>query len=300
MKRATPLKQTSRNLVVVRAGDGSLHQGWLNGSERPDFDLIVSYFGDDPDAFRTPDENRVDQKGGYWDGVYKLFGKHPELVDRYEYFLLADDDLEMQAQDINTVFRIAREHRLRVCQPSLTLDSHYSWPETLNQPRFKLRYCLAVEVMAPCLDRELLQRCLPLFADTMSGYAMDSMWARLLEPVNKSAAIIDVVQIRHTREVGKVLAGVGLAAGRDRFDEARQMLHRFGLDEAPVNVCYAAIDRSDRELADPDEIHRIMARHLGANFFRLKKRLRTVFRHIRRLSRQSREFAGVTPLKQLH
>jgi hypothetical protein len=99
MKRANPLKQTSRNLVVVRAGDGSLHQGWLNGSERPDFDLIVSYFGDDPDAFRTPDENRVDQKGGYWDGVYKLFGKHPELVDRYEYFLLADDDLEMQAQE---------------------------------------------------------------------------------------------------------------------------------------------------------------------------------------------------------
>ncbi len=260
----------------------------------------MSYFGDDPEAFRTPDENRVDQKGGYWDGVYKLFSKHPELVDRYEYFLLADDDLEMQAQDINAVFRIAREYRLRVCQPSLTPDSHYSWPETLHQPHFKLRYCLAVEVMAPCLDRELLKRCLPLFADTMSGYAMDSMWTRLLEPVHKSAAVIDLVQIRHTREVGKVLAGVGLAAGRDRFDEARQMLQRFGLDETPVNVCYAAIDRFDRELSDPDEIHRIMARHLWANFFRLKRRWKRLFRQIRRLSRRSRGFAGVTPLKQLY
>ena len=53
-----------RNLVVVRAGDSSLHPGWLAGPGERNFDLVVSYFGDDPAKFKAPDVARVDQKGG--------------------------------------------------------------------------------------------------------------------------------------------------------------------------------------------------------------------------------------------
>src|SRR2546423_553078 len=44
-----------RNLVIVRAGDTSLHENWLAGPVDRNWDLIVSYYGDDPERFRAPD-----------------------------------------------------------------------------------------------------------------------------------------------------------------------------------------------------------------------------------------------------
>jgi hypothetical protein len=114
-----------RSLVVVRAGDRSLHRGWLTGPERPEFDLIVSYYGDDPAAYRESGENRVDHRGAFWHGIDALFRQRPELLSRYEHFLLADDDIEADAVAINRIFRIARDHGLHVCQPSLSLDSYF-------------------------------------------------------------------------------------------------------------------------------------------------------------------------------
>ena len=74
-----------RNLVVVRAGDTSLHPGWGAGEAGCGFDLFVSYFGDDPAAYRAPCENRCDQKGGKWDGIHALFAKRPDLLQLYDY-----------------------------------------------------------------------------------------------------------------------------------------------------------------------------------------------------------------------
>jgi hypothetical protein len=43
---------TRRNLVAVRAGDKSLHPHWLIGDGGRNWDLVVSYFGDDPGLYR--------------------------------------------------------------------------------------------------------------------------------------------------------------------------------------------------------------------------------------------------------
>jgi hypothetical protein len=88
------LMATRRNLIIVRGGDNSLHRRW--GADDPgcEFDLIVSYYGSDPLAFRRPYENRVDYKGGKWDGIHALFSRLLELLDRYQYIWIPDDDLE--------------------------------------------------------------------------------------------------------------------------------------------------------------------------------------------------------------
>jgi hypothetical protein len=46
---------TKQHLVVVRAGDNSLHPHWLAGDGDRTWDLVVSYFGDDPDIFKVDD-----------------------------------------------------------------------------------------------------------------------------------------------------------------------------------------------------------------------------------------------------
>ena len=65
------------NLAIVRAGDGSLHTQWLNRSgEERNWDLIVSYWGDDPKAYRGGDWLRVDCKGLKFQAVDELIHTH--------------------------------------------------------------------------------------------------------------------------------------------------------------------------------------------------------------------------------
>ncbi len=44
-----------KNLVIVAAGDASLHEGWLAGAGERSWDLIVNYFGEDPQRYRRDD-----------------------------------------------------------------------------------------------------------------------------------------------------------------------------------------------------------------------------------------------------
>ncbi len=121
-----------QNLVVVRAGDASLHRGWGASEPGCGFDLIVSYFGNDPDAFREPWEQRTDFAGGKWDGIHHLFASCPELLRRYEYFWFPDDDIEADRSTIEGIFVAMRRLDLAVSQPALSLDSYFSFLPFLN------------------------------------------------------------------------------------------------------------------------------------------------------------------------
>ena len=287
-----------RSLVVVRAGDRSLHPGWLAGPEPPQFDLIVSYFGDDPDRCRTPAEQRVDRKGTFWDGIHALFQDRPELLGRYDHFLLPDDDIEADAASINEVFRTAREHDLHLCQPSLSLDSYFSWLETLNQPAFTLRYTTLVEVMVPCLSRALLERCLPLFPLAGSGFGVDQVWAHLLGPTERSTAIIDRVQVRHTRPVGLVLAAALRRAGHDSGRERDDVLGAFGLNRPPRAVCHSAIARDGSFVSSPPAVNRAMRRHLLRNARDLRCRRRYLLRGLARMQVGAIRYRPIQPLRE--
>ena len=59
---------TPRCLVIVRAGDQSLHPQWTSDPSSRNWDLIVSYFGNDPARFRGAGENRIDDKGQKYHG----------------------------------------------------------------------------------------------------------------------------------------------------------------------------------------------------------------------------------------
>jgi len=154
-----------RRLVVVRAGDSSLHPTWLQGPDSPEFDLVVSYYGDDAARYRSQVENRIDRKGGKWDGLAALFASRPDLLDAYDYFWLPDDDIAADTRTINGIFDAMAANALELAQPSLTLDSYYTYITYLRCRGFALRYSTAIEIMAPCLSSGLLRRVLPLVAN---------------------------------------------------------------------------------------------------------------------------------------
>jgi hypothetical protein len=238
-------KTAPRNLVVVRAGDSSLHPTWLGGPEQPAFDLIVSYFGDDPDRFRSPIEARVDQKGGKWDGLAALFVARPELLDRYDFIWLPDDDIAADTRTVNGIFDAMSRCDLALAQPGLTSDSYYTYIGYLRSRSFTLRYSNAIEIMAPCVRSDLLRRAIPLVMNSPSGWGLDAVWTRLDDDNRRKSAILDQWPVRHTRPLGKALAAAIAKQGGSPWDDLSEMRRRFGMTRL-YPLIYEAVDARGR------------------------------------------------------
>ena len=217
-----------RNLVIVRAGEQTLHRTWLeNGSQR-DWDLIVSWYGTIPYE-KVGDERIITVSGGKWDGIYKTIEAIPNLLEKYDYIWLPDDDIATDCQTINRIFGLMYQNKLNVGQPSLSWDSYFSHFITLNVPGLHLRFTNMVETMVPCFESKTLKKILPLFEDTMTGFGLDWIWTRLENDNHRKAAIFDCITVHHTRPVGVFLFSRAVNSGRDPILELRNITIRFGL-----------------------------------------------------------------------
>lgn len=234
-----------RFVVIVRAGETSLHAGWLRGGER-NWDLVVSWYGD---GLYEPvgDERVLVQKGAKWDVLAQHYAADPNLLEAYDYHLLIDDDIATDSETISRLFVLTEQHRLEIGQPALTPDSYFSHMLTLQAPSFLLRYSNFVEVMAPCLSRAALKRILPWVADTPTGDGMDYVWCRLEADNQNRCAIIDEVSVRHTRPVGRFLKVRAEEVGLDPVAIRDALPARYGVDSKRHEFrCYAGLSRDGR------------------------------------------------------
>ncbi len=189
-----------KNLVIVRAGDNSLHEGWLEGKRN--WDIIVSCYGKNPEKWQRDDIKHIIYRGGKGDGLYDAFQKVPDLLDKYDYIMMADDDFKMAAHDINRVFDIMREYDLQIAQPSFSYQSRALYFPEFHNPRFKIRFSNFVEAITVCLSANIWRQILPLYQDNPIGWFIDNFWARLADDPARQVAFIDEVQITHTRPFG--------------------------------------------------------------------------------------------------
>jgi hypothetical protein len=220
------MTRAPNNLVVVRCGDHSLHDEWLGASRN--WDLAVSYFGAD-ESKRFASADYVHRfKGGKWDGLFAFFSEHPECLEKYDYVWLPDDDIKTTCADISTMFACMTENKFELAQPSLSGESFLSHLISLRNPIFEYRNVNLVEIMVPILDRRLMKQVLPLFKSTKSGFGFDFVWNRFTNDPLRRVAIIDKVQVTHTRPVGGPLHQL-IAAGKEtREQEQERFLAGYG------------------------------------------------------------------------
>jgi hypothetical protein len=250
-----PFRQTTggsymakrQNLVIVRAGNSSLHEGWLNGDEERNWDLIVNYFGDDPQRYRRDDVRRIDSKGPKWPALHDLIRELGDDVHAYERVWLPDDDLRTTKFDINLFFKIFETCRLALAQPALTSDSHLGHLITLRNRSFNIRFTNFVEIMAPCFDRATLKQLLPSFKENLSGWGLDFYWpTQIADPTR--IGIVDAVTVCHTRPVGgpnyQHLAAGGTTAEREMWS----LFDKYGITPASTTI-RGAIDKKGRPLS---------------------------------------------------
>jgi len=219
------------NLIILRAGNKSLHPEWFKCSAAQEFDLVLSYFGDDePPTVGNPLVHRV--KGSKWEGIVSTLDFLGDRIDAYRYLWLPDDDLLLTVDDINRFFRACKQRNLDLAQPSLTWDSYYSHAVTLNNSALLYRSTNFVEIMAPCLKIPILKQVRPTLAENASGWGLDYLWPKIINN-QQSIGIVDEVMMRHTRPVGS--AGHGIKASADKkaavpHADTHQLISKYNLD----------------------------------------------------------------------
>ncbi len=219
-----PVRWGRRNLVVLRAGDQSLHPLWLEtmGGVERNWDLCLSYYGDHPELWRGQAEYLIPQKGSKFGGLAALIGSQ-EFLWEYEYIWFPDDDLLIAGADINRLFALARRFGLSLAQPSLAPGCFVNHRITEQQPRSLLRFTSFVEIMAPLFAREALAVVAPSFGFNQSGYGLDHLWPALLGSKSSRVAVLDAIAMVHTRPMGANYDVEGASS------EGWAVLDRFGL-----------------------------------------------------------------------
>lgn len=191
----------SRNLIIAVVGDKSIHQNWSSLRYLRDFDLMIVYFGDEPNKYRKECQYYLQDKGHKWALTQKAVLSLGEKINQYDSIWCPDEDIKMGTHDINRLFRLFYDWGLNLAQPSLGKGSYWSFGITLQDEKYTLRYTNFVEIMAPIFSREAMLRLLPTFTESVSGWGLDWIWPKILN--YRGVAIIDDVAMYHTRPVAQ-------------------------------------------------------------------------------------------------
>lgn len=194
-------KAKQKNLVIVRAGDNSLHTLWLNDRAQSNFDIFVSYFGDVPGKYKEGAEYYEQSKGLKWPILSRLLREYPEVFEAYEAYWFADDDLLTDAKTVSAMFDLFHEYDLWLAQPALGNGSYLTYPDTAQSADLILRFVGFIEIMGPIFNRNILSTLGFTFSMSGSGWGLDFLWPHLLNNPHNRIAILDKTPVIHTRPI---------------------------------------------------------------------------------------------------
>jgi hypothetical protein len=248
----------TRNLVISPVGDQSKHRAWLAGAVPPDFDLFLIYFGDGPDRYAADAHHYARRKGFKWELMHYALTEHAEIVARYDRIWCPDDDIICTAEDVNRLFALFAEYRLRLAQPAIA-KGEFSYKTLVRRAGNVLRYTPYVEIMCPLFTREALVKVSDTFTLNRSGWGIDWIWPRCFAP--GEMAIIDQVGIHHSGTLGKgesyqKLAKLGIDPERD-FQEA---LARYGGIDRGLHRAFCRGEIELEAIPDPADRRSRLAR----------------------------------------
>lgn len=213
-----------RNLIVMRAGDSSLHPTWLKAEtgER-NWDLHISYFADRwPHPYGAlPDGVTVSlEKGAKAIGLQTCFDNHPGLTDGYQSVMVADDDIQLTRGTWSEMFDIFEQSGAVLGQASLDPRSFYSHDVTINRRGLLYRETNFVEIMSPVFEGNFLQQFLTKFTVSKTSWGLDMIMSHRAGQSGGKIVIIDQIMMLHTRAVGALTGNYEGVDVRKDFHEA--------------------------------------------------------------------------------
>jgi len=265
----------TKYLLIVRAGDDSLHPNWLNPPGERLWDLHISYFGkrENPFGALRAGVSFSREVGPKFIGLADCFDKHPEFLDRYNYIGLADDDLDADSNCWNTAFSTLDRLGAALGQPSLDWGSFYYHDIVLRRPQFEYRVTDFVEMMAPLVRTDFLREIIPTFRYNQCSIGLDHLWRMKANKEGKLLVIVDSCSMLHTRrmEGGTQYKVAQRACGKTKDQELRELIEKYDITDLKGHTL-----RGVRHDGSRSEDHESLNQPLPAPREAQKRRLRWI------------------------
>jgi hypothetical protein len=191
-----------RCLIVVRAGDNSVHESWL-GDDQPGhsrgFDLAVDYYGRTTGRWEARAEHYSAQPGPKWPCVADWLDRNWSWASSYDYVAIPDDDLSADAEVWRGMFAAMRRYGLDLAQPSFAAESNWCHPITRQHPGAGVRLTNFIENGLVVFSRRALEWCAATMRLGSSGVGTDYAWAAIVRAGGGRVGIVDAVAVGHIR-----------------------------------------------------------------------------------------------------
>jgi hypothetical protein len=265
---------SAQYLLIVRAGDNSLHPRWLEPATPRLWDLHISYFGKRECPYPLGEGVSFSREvGPKFIGLADCLDKHAEYFDRYRYIGLADDDLDADVNCWNTAFSTLDRLGSVLGQPSLDWRSFYWHDVVLRRPQFEYRVTDFVEMMAPLVRTDFLREIAPTFRYNQSSIGLDHLWRTKASGEDKLLTIVDSCSMFHTRrlEGGTQYKAAQLASGKTKDQELSELIEKYNITDVNGHTLYGVRPDGTR-----DEDREALNRRLEEPRRAQKRRLRWI------------------------
>jgi hypothetical protein len=183
-------------LIISVVGESSLHHNWISNNRK--YDIALIHYDDSEIDFSNV-EYYSKIKGQKYKIIKKFIENNLDIFGKYNYIWLPDNDIEISVDDINKLFQISSENDLYLSQPSM---SGYISHEITSKKGDSIRYTNFVEVLAPLFKNYILLKLYNTFDENESSWGYDYLWPFLLGYPENKIAILDQINMIHTKPVG--------------------------------------------------------------------------------------------------
>lgn len=165
-------------VVFTSCGDrSSSHELWTD--DQRNFDIVAVYYGDQDEMYNTYSDKFdvvTRRKGSKFQNFFHLFNT-TNILEKYKYFFVLDDDIIFNTSDINQMFDFVKDHpEVQICQPAFSRTSNISHPVTKQHSGCKYRYTNFVEVNTPLFTRASVDKLSCVYQDRLIGWGIDAMY----------------------------------------------------------------------------------------------------------------------------
>lgn len=188
-----------KHLMILRCGTKSIHKSWIHLIQKI-MDIAFVYY-DNADFSQDNPTYTYKVEGTKLSGVHDFIINNPDIINQYDFFWLFEDDLYISYQSARKIVNFINKFQPVLSAPSLTLESFFTHPITLQQQTLLLRGTDFIECMAPIMSRKFLKNTLAQLKE-FPLWGIERYWQHLLWEMQEIAFIYDQWPIIHTRALG--------------------------------------------------------------------------------------------------
>lgn len=218
-------------LIVLCAGDESLHEKNMWHEGKRSFDLAIVYYGSDAvtkQKYESYSDYFFEVSGPKWQNIVTVL-QNNAFWKNYEYMWLPDDDLEVSLHDVQVMFNIVAKEQCELSQPSLH-PQNVSYKFLVHDPNVIMKSVPVrfVELQMPCFKVSTFDNIVfPFLVDNMwsiSGWGFDYYWSTRIQ----RKYLLNSIIVRHTKPVS-ISSGFYKKFNANPVDEMKKLMSKYSL-----------------------------------------------------------------------